>query len=255
MRVTSIYKVVLGPMLLLQGRRLRRSALRLPEAAGERSGFIIAEDSKPLVKLLFVGDSTMAGVGVRHQSAALAAQVASRLAGRLGRSASWQMVAKSGLNARQALEFVSRHEILPADVLITALGTNDVLSQTEPRQFIEDYKALVNAIAAQAGARLGVVSGLPPLHLTPATPQPLRWYLGKCAHVLDVNLRRWVVPQQNLTYVSLQWASNRSDMAEDGFHPGANLYKAWANLLSESIDSLLSRQDSKEADESLAYDL
>jgi hypothetical protein len=55
MRFLTIYKVVLGPVLLAQGRRIRRTALRLAEAAGERSGFVVIESALPELKLLFVG--------------------------------------------------------------------------------------------------------------------------------------------------------------------------------------------------------
>ncbi len=143
MRFLTIYKVVLGPVLLAQGRRVRRTALRLAEAAGERSGLVVIESALPELKLLFVGDSTMAGVGVRHQSAALASQVASILANRLVRSVRRQLLAKSGVNTRQALEFVKDRELLPADVLVTALGTNDVTSQKKPYQFIADLPSQI----------------------------------------------------------------------------------------------------------------
>jgi hypothetical protein len=36
------------------------------EAAGERSGLVVIESARPELKLLFEGDSTMVGVGVRH---------------------------------------------------------------------------------------------------------------------------------------------------------------------------------------------
>ena len=242
MRLLSIYKIMLGPVLLAQGRRVRRTALRLAEAAGDRTGLIVIESGKSELKLLFVGDSTMAGVGVRHQTAALASQVASILANRLVRSVRWQLVAKSGVNTSQALEFVKGQELLPADVLVTALGTNDVTSQRKSYEFIADYGALVDALSKRVGANFAVVSGLPPLHLTPATPQPLRWYLGRYAHLLDECLRRWIAPQRNVAYVSLQWASNPKDMAVDGYHPGENQYKVWADLVAESIANLLTAQ-------------
>jgi lysophospholipase L1-like esterase len=252
MRFMLIYKVVLGPVLLAQGRRVRRTALRLAEAAGERSGLVVVESAEPELKLLFVGDSTMAGVGVKHQSAALASQVASILANRLIRSVRWQLVAKSGVNTGQALEFLNGRELLPADVLVTALGTNDVTSQRKPYQFISDYEALVDALLKRVGARFAVISGLPPLHLTPATPQPLRWYLGRYAHLLDEGLQRWIAPQRNVAYVSLQWASNPQDMAVDGYHPGEKQYRMWANLVAEKIATLLPKQDS--TIEALAHD-
>lgn len=47
MRFMLIYKVMLGPVLLAQGRRARRTALRLAEAAGERSGLVVVESAEP----------------------------------------------------------------------------------------------------------------------------------------------------------------------------------------------------------------
>jgi lysophospholipase L1-like esterase len=243
MRWMSIYKVILAPLLLAQGRRVRRTALRLPEAAGARSGLVEIESAQLVLKLLFVGDSTMAGVGVIHQSAALASQVSRIVAKRLVRSVQWQLVAKSGVNTRQAFEFITDRELSPADVLVTALGTNDVTSQSKPDRFIADYEALIGALEKRVGARFAVISGLPPLHLTPATPQPLRWYLGRYACLLDDGLRRWIAPQRNLAYVSLQWASNPKEMAQDGFHPGEIQYRMWAHLVAEHIASLLRKQD------------
>src|SRR5271170_2292146 len=111
MKLVSFYKIMLAPILLAQGRRMRRTALRLPEAAGERSGFISVGNELPELRLLFVGDSTMAGVGVSHQASALPFQVATILANRLVRSVRLQVVAKSGLNTSQLLKF-TREQVL-----------------------------------------------------------------------------------------------------------------------------------------------
>jgi len=237
-----IYKMMLAPVLFAQGKKMRRTALRLPEAAGQRTGVILSEGSRSDLKLLFVGDSTMAGVGVRHQTAALAFQVASILAKQLDRSVRWQLVAKSGINTSQAFEFVKGQELLPADVLVIALGVNDVTSQRTPRQFVADYEALIHVLLPRVRAQFVVISGLPPLHLTPVAPQPLRWYLGRCAHLLDKQLYKWIGGQRNIVYVSLQWATNPKEMATDGYHPGESLYRKWAGLVAESIASLLSEQ-------------
>lgn len=238
---------MLGPVLLAQGKRMRRTALRLPEAAGHRTGVVLCAGSKSELKLLFVGDSTMAGVGVRHQTAALAFQVASLLAKQLGQEVRWQLVAQSGVNTSQALEFAKGQELSPADVLITALGVNDVTSQKTSCQFVADYEALIYGLLPRVGARFAVISGLPPLHLAPAAPQPLRWYLGRCAHLLDEHLRRWISPQRNIAYVSLQWATDPKEMAADGYHPGEKLYKKWAGLVAETVANLLSESTVSQA--------
>jgi lysophospholipase L1-like esterase len=243
MRLVSIYRIALAPLLLAQGRSMRRTAMRLPEAVGQRTGLVLIQGDQSELTLLFVGDSTMAGVGVQHQASALAFQVASILANRMSRSVRWQLVAKSGVNTSHALGLVHTESLLPADVVITALGTNDVTSQRKPEQFIRDYEVLISHLLHRVGAKFAVISGLPPLHLTPAAPQPLRWYLGRYACLLDDCLRRWIARQRNMTYISLQWASNANEMAADGYHPGERQYKVWAELVAESIAGLLTHSE------------
>lgn len=221
----TISKIALGPVLLAQGRRLRKTALRLPEAAGPRAGRF--PGNGPGLRLLFVGDSSCAGVGVDHQRDALAQQVARRIAEQTQAPVAWQLVARSGVNTAEALELLQAHKLAPADVVVTALGVNDVTSQRGARRFIEDYTALLAHVQARTGARQAIVSGVPPLHTLPSAPQPLRWYLGQCAHRLDGALAAYCRRRTGTRFVSLQWA-RPDDMAIDRFHPGATGYATWA---------------------------
>ena len=233
------YKYGLGPVLLLQARRLRKTALRLPEAAGPRAGSISSSNSARPIRLLFVGDSSAAGVGVETQEQALALQTSELLAARLDVPVEWQLLAKSGVNTEQALRLLPRSLVKPIDVLITALGTNDVTSQRSAAQFLADYKTLVNRVRQQCNDLAVVITGLPPLRILPAAPHPLRWYLGKYAAALDAKLKRWVQSESAFHYVSLDWAAVPQDMAKDKFHPGLGQYRHWANLVVESIAELM----------------
>jgi len=234
-----LYKYCLGPVLLLQSRHLRKTALRLPEAAGPREGNIPSRNTARPVRLLFVGDSSAAGVGVERQEQALAIQTSELLAARLDVPVEWQLLAKSGVNTQQALKLLTRPLSKPIDVLITALGTNDVTSQRSASQFLADYKTLVNRVRQQYSDLAVVISGLPPLRILPAAPQPLRWYLGKYAASLDDKLKRWVHAETRFRYVSLEWAAVPKDMAKDRFHPGLGQYRHWSHLVEESIAELL----------------
>ena len=229
-----IVKIVLAPVLLLQGRRARKSALRLPEAEGPRHGCIPYPDCADPLDLLFLGDSTMAGVGVNSQTEALGFLTATEVSLRLRRSVRWQVIAKSGLIVSQAAMLLEHRE-LRADVLITALGGNDVLGQTSPHDFIEAYKTLIATVRSQNPACLAVVSGLPPLHITPAIPHPLRWFFGVCAKRLDRRLRRYLRKRLRASFVSLQWAADKTRLAADRFHPGDGLYREWSQRLALGI--------------------
>lgn len=234
-----LYKYCLGPVLLIQSQRLRKTALRLPEAAGPREGNIPSNSLARPVRLLFVGDSSAAGVGVERQEQALAIQTSELLAAHLDAPVEWQLLAKSGVNTHQALKLLPRGLLKPIDVLITALGTNDVTSQRSAAQFLADYKTLVHRVRQQYSDLVVVITGLPPLRILPAAPHPLRWYLGKYAASLDAQLKRWVQSEARFRYISLDWAAVPEDMAKDRFHPGLGQYRHWAQLVAESIVALL----------------
>lgn len=61
----SILKIVLAPVLAVQGRQVKKNTPRLPEAKGPRKG--IQENGGKQIRLLILGDSAAAGVGVDHQ--------------------------------------------------------------------------------------------------------------------------------------------------------------------------------------------
>lgn len=225
-------KLALAPVLLHQGRAVRRTALRLPEPAGPRQG--VAGEGGLRLRLLVVGDSSAAGVGLQHQSQALALPLAQLLSRRLEGAVAWQLLAESGLDTRGAQALVARSDPSTADVLVTVLGVNDVTSQQAARGFVSESARLWTQVRQRTGARWAVVCGLPPMELLTAMPQPLRWYLGRYAAGLDTALRGWAAGE-GLGFCSLRWAADPSLLAPDGFHPGAALYPLWAQRLADLV--------------------
>lgn len=225
-------KLALGPVLVRQARVVRRTALRLPEAPGAREG--VAGEGERMVRLLVLGDSAAAGVGLEHQSRALAQPLATRLAQRMGGAVPWRLLARTGVNTAQARELLAKAPAGEADVVVTALGVNDVSSQLSARAFVEQTAQLWADLRQRTGLRWGVVCGLPPMGLLTAIPQPLRWYLGRYAAVLDNAVAAWASRQQ-LGYCGLRWTDDPGLLASDGFHPGAALYPQWAGRLTDLI--------------------
>lgn len=236
----KVYKYSLLPVLVAQALRLRHNAMRLPEPPGPREGDEGPRSGHPL-RALFLGDSSAAGVGVAHQSNALALPTAQLLASRLKTTVSWQLIAKSGVNTVQALQMLKQAAVRRADLLVTALGTNDVTSQQSPRTFLAAYKALVDHAVNHVGIRGAVITGLPPLRILPVAPQPLRWYLGRYAERLDALLQRWCSASENLSYLSLHWAAEPRAMAIDGYHPGQGQYNRWSTLVTDQLVELARR--------------
>ncbi|MGM9483582.1 SGNH/GDSL hydrolase family protein [Roseateles sp. NT4] len=227
-----VAKLLLGPLLLWQGRRVRATALRLPEAAGPRAA------SGSALRLLIVGDSSAAGVGARHQDEALAGRLAQALATRLGQSVGWQVIATSGHRSEEALAAFEAAEVTPADVLITSLGVNDVVDQIAPAQALAALDRIHALATERAGVRLSVHCAAPPMQEFPLLPQPLRWFFGRQAARFNAALMSSVAGQSQRHVLQMPESMQRNAaalMAEDGFHPGPPGYALWAEAIADQI--------------------
>jgi lysophospholipase L1-like esterase len=241
-------KLALAPLLVWQGRRVRGRALRLPEASGSREGVAIdafasatgVAHGRPRLRLLVVGDSSAAGVGVATQGQALAQPLARALAGRLGAPVAWQLLAATGHRAADALAALRAAPTLaPADVMVAVLGVNDAVALAGVRPWLAVLDALHACAAERAGVCLTWHSGLPPMGRFPLLPQPLRWVLGQEAARLDRALAHHVAGRADRRLAPLPPApSGRAPigwMAEDGYHPGPVGYRHWAESLATLI--------------------
>lgn len=235
-----LLKIALAPLLVAQGRWVRARALKLPEAAGPRQG--VAGRGHPRWRVLVLGDSSGAGVGVPHQRQALAQPLAEALARRLGAPIGWQLVATTGHTTGDALQGLRQATLQPADLLVTALGVNDTVGQVSARRWLAQLDAVVALAAHRAGVRFTLHSGLPPMHRFPLLPQPLRAVLGGDARKLDRALQAHVAGRPDRRHVALPevaGALHDGWVAEDGFHPGPRGYQAWAQQLAEAAVPLL----------------
>ena len=239
---TLAAKLVLLPLLIAQGRRVRATALKLPEAAGERHG--IAGSGRVALRVLIVGDSSAAGVGVGTQDEAFAGQLAQALAERTGAAVGWQLVATSGHTAHDAARALANATLTGADLLVTALGVNDVVSQTRPAQFLRSLDEIHALAVTRAQITHSWHCGLPPMGTFPLLPQPLRWILGRDAAHLDNALGRHLAGQAGRLHLPLPEAPRmpgKNDstpegwMARDGFHPGLLGYRQWGRQVAEAI--------------------
>ncbi|NUU38750.1 SGNH/GDSL hydrolase family protein [Pseudomonas sp. C2B4] len=229
-KTETLAKIMLGPILLMQGIYTRRVTPKLPEAEGEREGE--AGDGKPL-RLLILGDSAAAGVGASTQADALSGQLVSRLARDF--RVSWKLSAQSGLDSQALLEWLEQHTPEPFDVALLSIGVNDVTGLLTADQWIARQQQLMEVLIETFRVKLIVVSPLPPMHLFPALPQPLRWYLGHRAARFNVRLAELVGHRERCTMLATHLAPVAGSMAPDGFHPGPLIYSVWASDAAQVI--------------------
>jgi lysophospholipase L1-like esterase len=227
--------VALGPLLLLQGRHVRRVTPVLPEPPGPREG---TAGQGPPLRLLILGDSAAAGVGAANQDEALSGRLVAALAHH--HAVHWQLLAHTGHTTRDALAVLSALPPQPFDVVVTSLGVNDVTGGHSVRRWVADQRALLARLRQDCGAPLCLLSALPPMHRFPALPQPLRGYLGAQARRFDAALQGLAAQTPGCRWVGLVEGAHAAvlgpqDMAADGFHPGPAIYAAWAARLAAHI--------------------
>jgi lysophospholipase L1-like esterase len=228
--------VPLAPLLLRQGRRVRRDTPALPEAAGERSGrAALSRPGRPL-RLLILGDSSAAGVGAATQDEALAGRLAQRLAAVVEGPLHWTLVARTGATTRDAIALLEAQPPASFDVAVVALGVNEATALRPARRWLADVDRLTRRLHERHRVRRVVWSGLPPMHRFPALPQPLRAVIGLHALGLDAALARWCAarPAQAL-HAPLPPMTEPSLAASDGFHPAPAAYALWADALLPAV--------------------
>ncbi|MEM6757918.1 MAG: SGNH/GDSL hydrolase family protein [Pseudomonadota bacterium] len=222
--------IALLPLIAPQALWVAARASRLPEAAGPRSGEIGQGD--PL-RLLILGDSSAAGVGVDFQDQALAGQLTRLLAPY--HQVSWQVHAVSGATVASTRRRMRATDVAAADVAVVALGVNDTKNGVSTARWRTGYADLLTTLRAEFGIRHVYVSGLPPLGEFPLLPQPLRGVLGRRSDHFDRVLKELCATQADVTYVPLNLQMDTTKMASDGFHPGSEVYAAWAALIAQRI--------------------
>lgn len=278
----------LAPWLVLQGKRVRRTTLRLPEPPGPRHG----QWSIPLpartdpdrhadaaeapetgvrpgftaLRMLLLGDSSMAGVGADHQSDALSGALGHALGAREMQQedaaclvVQWQLVARTGLRTREMADLLTLSDQAPVfgqtevtgpqgraasfgfvqrtgpvDLALVALGVNDATALQSASAFRREVLRLKAHLQDNLGVRRVLWSGLPPMHRFPALPQPLRAVLGRKAIELDA-----VLHELGPDYLPMPARLDPDWIAADGFHPGPQAYTAWAQQMAPRLRAAL----------------
>ena len=226
------------PILWLQGRHVRKHTPRLPEATGPTAGTISAV-GVPL-RLLVVGESTVAGVGAPDHAHALTGQIAVALSARTGRPVHWHAMGMSGATASAArTRLIPQVPKIPVDIVVIALGVNDVLGFNGPSQWTRDLTQLIGDLRERVGPAPMVLASVPPMGRFPAFPQPLRGVLGWRAAALDRAVRRRVPTLVRVVHSPAHLDPDGGMFCADRFHPSVRGYCHWGSQIAESAVPLL----------------
>jgi EmrB/QacA subfamily drug resistance transporter len=242
---TAAAAALLLPVLAAQGYRLRRTTPRLPEAA-DREGLV--PDRYPALRLLVVGDSLAAGVGVDSHRVSAAGHLARRLSVQFRRSVSWHVVARNGATVRDVSQ-----RLLPRcvealrgerpDAVVVMVGINDLVRWRRLGAWRRDLDELIGGVRTRwDGTTPVVVTGLPPIERFPAIPQPLRRVLAGRAvamgRVLAAATRAGGVAYLPIPADGIG-DGGPSMFSADGIHPSAEGYRRLADTLAPVLGDRL----------------
>lgn len=221
------------PLLLAEGVYTRQKVPRIGEAAGPNSGIIHGQGDP--IRLAMIGESTIAGVCAKTYEQGLAGQTAVYLHNQTNRPIHWQAIGKNGIQVQ-----ATRTDLLPQlnqkpDFVFIGLGVNDVTHFASRHSWQTHLRGLFQDLHLAWGNVPIIMSGMPPMHQFPALPQPLRWYLGKRAAILDRLTRAVCGDFYHVSYLPIPPLPTPDYFCIDQFHPSELGYKAWGEWVGTAV--------------------
>lgn len=217
-----------APVLIAQGRRLRRDTPRLPDAAQPWNGVIAGPAP---IRLLVIGDSTAAGVGADTQDEALPGNLARELQSRSGRGVEWSATGENGATARDLIErYLDEATAGSYDIVFLSIGANDALGLRPRWAFRRDIRTILERLrTASPDARI-LMSALPAFFRFELLPQPLKFNLYLHSQSLEDAARSVVATLDGVHMSPPPPPYTEGFFASDLFHPSAAGYRDWVRF-------------------------
>lgn len=190
----------------------------------------------PAATVVWLGDSTAAGVGASTLDQTLPEQVATQI----GQPIRLTDLARSGARVADVLRLqlpeVAR--LHPTEVFIS-VGANDATHLTSRSQFRRDYGRLLAGLPASVVQV--VVLGVPDMGSPPRFAQPLRAVAGWRGRELDTDVRH-LAQRRHAIYVDIAGGSGPEFrrqpyryFSDDHFHPNDAGYHLWAEVVAAAV--------------------
>jgi lysophospholipase L1-like esterase len=218
--------VVGAAVVLVVEIQLARAGARLPDLE------LVLDRPGAGRRVVWLGDSTAAGVGASTSASALPSQVAD---GAGGSGVSVAVLAVSGARVADVLtDQAPKVAGLRPDLVLISVGANDTIHLTGRGAFRHTYEELLRALPPGVPV---VLLGVPDMGAIPRFAQPLRAVAGWRGRNLDAEVR-WVATRTGAVYADIAGPTGPSFrqhpdryFAADDFHPSDAGYGLWAEAV------------------------
>jgi lysophospholipase L1-like esterase len=254
-RVLGAFIGTFAGIVAVQFMRLRRMEF-LPMHTGFYVNHVFepagAAAEGPRLRLIVLGDSTTAGVGVGRAEDALPYRLAQRIADRERRpvhvvSYGWAGARVADLPATQlprSLEPLRENEAAPflpgADIVALVVGSNDATHRTKPKRYRADLRRSLEIVRQSAPQARVVLAGIPAFRGALRAIEPLISLADMYARLLRP-ISRAEAARAGVAYADLaRHVPPRIDrstefLSSDQFHPSAVGYGIWADVIFEAL--------------------
>lgn len=218
------------PVYVWQGLGVRRRTPRMLPASGPVRHRIAG--AEPEIRLLVLGDSSAASVGIESSEQGLAAELSRLVAAQTGRAVVWRAAGFNSATSGQIRDHVLPNLAPePWTHIVLSVGTNDAKNFHTVSRFKREFGGLLYALRAKWPEARVVWSPVVEMTRVPALPPLLGRILEIRAGAINARgealcFERGAVPATRLPILD-----PAAGFSTDGFHASAAGYAAWAEHL------------------------
>tara|TARA_B100001939_G_scaffold112773_1_gene97504 strand:- start:1370 stop:2059 length:690 start_codon:yes stop_codon:yes gene_type:complete len=195
-----------------------------------------SETTNQPLKLLGLGDSVIAGVGLASTELTVTARLADRLNQYLGRAIDWRILGEDGAKISDTQRLLAATESGSFDWIVVSVGVNDVTGLTSLVRWQQGLLGLISEIRSRSSHATVVFLQLPPMGRFEMIPQPLRAVLGIRAAMLRQVLTWIVEAHRGVWMIDPSRLFDPAYMAEDGYHPNETAVDWIASEICETVN-------------------
>lgn len=240
----GLANLILFPLLIWQGKKIKKTIPKLPEAA-DPSGFI--QNGENTLSILFLGESTVAGIGVASHKDGFSGSFAKYLSNVRKCSVQYDVVAKSGYTAAKVeAKLIPKIPDKTYQLIVVGLGGNDSFRLTPPWKWKADLKAIIENLRQQFPQAHIAFASTPPIHIFPAFPRLIQFAVGNWSKLHALKIQDTIINLENISYHAMDFGldycyqklnipADVNLLFSDGVHPSKLTYKVWAEEMVERL--------------------